>query len=94
MTAIGILGSAGKMGQTIAAAVPDLGGTVAGGIDAGGDRAALADLARRADVLVDFSTPSALAANLAAARAAGTPILIGTTGLSAAHHAFVQEAAS
>lgn len=94
MTAIGILGSAGKMGQAIAAAVPDLGGTVAGGIDAGADRAALAALAERADVLVDFSSPSALAANLAAARTAGTPILIGTTGLSAAHHAFVKEAAS
>jgi 4-hydroxy-tetrahydrodipicolinate reductase len=93
MTAIGILGSAGKMGQAIAAAIPDLGGTVAGGIDAGGDRAALAALAERADVLVDFSTPSALAANLAAARTAGTPILIGTTGLSAAHRAFVAEAA-
>jgi 4-hydroxy-tetrahydrodipicolinate reductase len=94
MTAIGILSSAGKMGQAIAAAVPDLGGRVAGGIDTGGDRAALAALAERADVLVDFSTPSALAANLAAARAAGTPILIGTTGLTAAHHAFVAEAAS
>lgn len=94
MTAIGILGSAGKMGQAIAAAVPDLGGSVAGGIDAGADRAALAALAERADVLVDFSSPSALAANLAAARASGTPILVGTTGLSAAHHAFVKEAAS
>jgi len=93
MTTIGILGSAGKMGQAIAASVPDLGGTVAGGIDASGDRAALAALAERADVLVDFSTPSALAANLAAARAAGTPILIGTTGLTAAHRAFVVEAA-
>ena len=93
MTAIGILGSAGKMGQAIAATVPDLGGTVAGGIDASGDGAALAALAERADVLVDFSTPSALAANLAAARTAGTPILIGTTGLTAAHRALVSEAA-
>ncbi|WP_242149894.1 4-hydroxy-tetrahydrodipicolinate reductase [Sphingomonas sp. BAUL-RG-20F-R05-02] len=94
MTAIGILGSAGKMGQAIAATVPDLGGTVAGGIDASGDGAALAALAERADVLVDFSTPSALAANLAAARTAGTPILIGTTGLTAAHRALVAEAAA
>ena len=37
--------------------------------------------------------PGALAANLAAARAAGTPILIGTTGLGAANLALVEEAA-
>ena len=66
------------MGQAIAALLPSFGATLAGGIDAGDDPA---PLARAADVLVDFSTPSALEANLAAARAAGTPILIGTTGL-------------
>jgi 4-hydroxy-tetrahydrodipicolinate reductase len=91
VTAIGIFGSAGRMGQAIAAAIPDLGATLAGGIDAGGDPAALA---RAADVLVDFTTPSALAANLAAARAAGTPIVIGTTGLHAHHHALIDAAAA
>ncbi|MEG3146776.1 4-hydroxy-tetrahydrodipicolinate reductase [Sphingomonas sp. RT2P30] len=91
MTAIGIFGSAGRMGQAIAAAIPDLGATLAGGIDAGGDPAALA---RAADVLVDFTTPTALAANLAAARAAGTPIVIGTTGLHAHHHALIDAAAA
>jgi 4-hydroxy-tetrahydrodipicolinate reductase len=91
MTAIGILGSAGKMGQAIAGVISDLGGTVAGGIDAGGDPHALA---AASDVLVDFSTPGALAANLAAARENGTPILIGTTGLAPSHHALVREAAA
>ncbi len=91
MTAIGIFGSAGRMGQAIAAAIPDLGATLAGGIDAGGDPAALA---RAADVLVDFTTPTALAANLAAARVAGTPIVIGTTGLHAHHHALIDAAAA
>lgn len=91
MTAIGILGSAGRMGRALALAIPDLGATLAGGIDAGGDPAALA---KRADVLLDFSAPSALAANLGAARAAGTPILIGTTGLTPNHHAMIDEAAA
>ncbi len=91
MTAIGIFGSAGRMGQAIAAAIPDLGAKLAGGIDAGGDPATLA---RAADVLVDFTTPAALAANLAAARGAGTPIIIGTTGLHAEHHALIDAAAT
>jgi 4-hydroxy-tetrahydrodipicolinate reductase len=91
MTAVGIFGSAGRMGQALAAAVPDLGATLAGGIDAGGDPVALAGAA---DVLLDFSAPSALAANLTAARATGTPILIGTTGLTPHHHAMLEEAAA
>lgn len=90
MTAIGIFGSAGRMGQAIAAALPDFGATLAGGIDAGGDPRALA---AAADVLVDFTVPGALAGNLEAARAAGTPILIGTTGLTASHLALVADAA-
>ncbi|MGP1929990.1 MAG: 4-hydroxy-tetrahydrodipicolinate reductase [Arsenophonus sp. ET-DL12-MAG3] len=91
MTAIGIIGSAGRMGQALAAAVPDLGATLAGGIDAGGDPVALA---LAADVLVDFSTPAALERTLAAAREARTPILIGTTGLAPAHHALIEAAAA
>lgn len=91
MTAIGIIGSAGRMGQALAAAVPDLGATLAGGIDAGGDPTALA---QQADVLVDFSAPAALDRTLTAARTARTPILIGTTGLTTAHHALIDAAAA
>ena len=91
MTAIGIIGSAGRMGQALSGVVSDLGATLAGGIDAGGDPAALA---QAADVLVDFSVPAALEANLAAAVAAGTPILVGTTGLSPTHHALIDSAAA
>ncbi|WP_034157132.1 4-hydroxy-tetrahydrodipicolinate reductase [Sphingomonas sp. ERG5] len=91
MTAIGIIGSAGRMGQALAAAIPDLGATLVGGIDAGGDPAVLT---READVLIDFSVPGALEATLAAARASGTPILIGTTGLGLAHHALIDAAAA
>ena len=90
MTSIGIYGSAGRMGRAIAAAIDLEGARYAGGCDSGDDADALA---RAADALVDFSVPSALAQHLAAARAAGTPIVVGTTGLNAAAHALIDEAA-
>ncbi|WBH16198.1 4-hydroxy-tetrahydrodipicolinate reductase [Sphingomonas radiodurans] len=90
MTAIGIYGSAGRMGRAIATIVETEGADVAGGVDAGGDPTALA---HDADVLVDFSTPAALESHLAAAVAARTPIVIGTTGLNATHHALIDRAA-
>jgi 4-hydroxy-tetrahydrodipicolinate reductase len=89
--AIGILGSGGRMGRAIAEVVAQGGARLAGGCDMGGDCGALA---RAADVLVDFSAPAALDAHLAAARGAGTPIVIGTTGLSPAHHALIDAAAA
>lgn len=46
-----------------------------------------------ADVAIDFSRPEACAANLAACRAAGTPLLIGTTGLPAHLETQLAEAA-
>ncbi|MEG3087441.1 4-hydroxy-tetrahydrodipicolinate reductase [Sphingomonas sp. PB4P5] len=91
MTKIGIIGSAGRMGQALAAVIPDMGATLVGGIDAGGDPARLA---HEADVLVDFSAPSALETTLAAARLTGTPIVIGTTGLAPTHHALIDAAAT
>lgn len=91
MTAIGIYGSSGRMGRAIVEQIAAEGATLAGGVDAGGDPAALA---RAADVLVDFSTPSALQAHLAVARAAGTPLVIGTTGLTQAQHAAIDAAAA
>lgn len=91
MTAIGIYGSNGRMGRAIATIAEGEGCTVAGGVDAGGDPL---PLAQAADVLVDFSTPAALEPHLAAAVAARTPIVIGTTGLSATHHALIEQAAA
>ncbi|MGH6780591.1 MAG: 4-hydroxy-tetrahydrodipicolinate reductase [Sphingomonadaceae bacterium] len=90
MTKIGIYGSAGRMGQAIMQAIAEAGAEYAGGIDAGGDSQALA---RAADVLVDFSVPSALVGNLGAAVAAGTPIVVGTTGLSESDHQNIDDAA-
>lgn len=91
MTAIGIIGSAGRMGKELALAAVDAGFVVAGGIDVGGDPLALA---RSCGVLIDFSSPKALQANLDAAIAAQTPIVIGTTGLAADHHAAIDAAAT
>jgi 4-hydroxy-tetrahydrodipicolinate reductase len=90
MARIAIIGSEGRMGQAIAAAVAAAGETLAGGVDKGGDARALAG---RSDVLVDFSSPGALEANLDAAVAAGVPIVVGTTGLEERHHWLCDHAA-
>ena len=71
------------MGKTLVAAIAAAGETHSGGIDIGGEPLALAKLS---DVLVDFSSPRALEANLDAAMAAGIPIVVGTTGLEERHH--------
>ena len=83
MARIGIIGSAGRMGAALVEAIAAAGAVHAGGVDQGGDLAALAGLS---DVLVDFSSPAALEANLDAASAAGVPIVVGTTGLEERHH--------
>ena len=83
MARIGIIGSAGRMGQALVDAIVAAGEMHAGGVDKGGDVAALA---ASADVLVDFSSPHALEANLDAAMAAQVPIVVGTTGLEERHH--------
>jgi 4-hydroxy-tetrahydrodipicolinate reductase len=80
---IGIIGSAGRMGVALVEAIAAAGEVHAGGIDQGGDPLALAKVS---DVLVDFSAPAALEANLDAAMAAGVPIVVGTTGLEERHH--------
>lgn len=90
MTAIGIIGSRGRMGQALVAAIAEAGHDHAGGADQGDNVAALV---AASDVLVDFSSPKALQATLDACVAAGKPIVIGTTGLEAAHHAAIDKAA-
>jgi len=90
MARIGIIGSAGRMGQALQAAIAAAGHDYAGGIDKGGDPAALAG---QSDVLVDFSAPVALEGNLEAAIAAGIPIVVGTTGLEDRHHWLIDTAA-
>jgi 4-hydroxy-tetrahydrodipicolinate reductase len=66
---ISLIAPNGRMGQAIAAAASE--------------DARFAIDQDHADVLVDFSAPAALQANLNRAVSAGVPILIGTTGLDA-----------
>ncbi|MEM6474845.1 MAG: 4-hydroxy-tetrahydrodipicolinate reductase [Pseudomonadota bacterium] len=91
MAHIGIIGSAGRMGQALATAISEAGHDLAGGVDAGEQPGPLAS---RCDALVDFSSPDALAANLEAATSSGVPILVGTTGLEEQHFAALAEAAT
>jgi 4-hydroxy-tetrahydrodipicolinate reductase len=103
MTGIGIFGAAGRMGREIAQEIAARGLTLTGGTDRPGSNATLADgraigsdaaaLAGVSDVLIDFSAPAALAANLDACIASGKPIIIGTTGLQPSHHATIDAAA-
>ena len=87
---IGIIGSAGRMGQALVDAIQADGHEHAGGVDKDGD---LAALIAASDIVVDFSSPHALEANLDACVAAGKPIVIGTTGLEERHHFLIDDAA-
>ncbi len=91
MTAIGIIGSAGRMGKAIEAELAARGLSCAGGVDR--DAGDLAALAQASDVLIDFSAPAALKANLEACLFAGKPVVIGTTGLEESHHRLIDAAA-
>lgn len=90
MARIGIIGSEGRMGRAIAEVIAASGDELAGGVDNGGDICALA---AHSDVLIDFSSPVALEANLDAAVDAGIPIVVGTTGLEERHHWLIDTAA-
>ena len=86
---IGVIGSKGAMGEALRRVIDESGHDHSGGADKGDDVRALAKVS---DVLVDFSAPAALEANLAAATASGVPMVIGTTGLLAAHHSAIDAA--
>ncbi len=89
MAEIGIIGSAGRMGQALVQAIEQAGHNFAGGVDQGDQPG---PLATRCDVLIDFSAPDALAGNIGAARVAGIPLIIGTTGLGEDHHRMIDQA--
>jgi 4-hydroxy-tetrahydrodipicolinate reductase len=73
-------GAKGRMGQTLAAAAPGFGLTVAAAIDAGDDLATVID---QADVVVDFSFHQATASVIDLAVAHRKALVIGTTGHAA-----------
>ncbi|QAY78715.1 4-hydroxy-tetrahydrodipicolinate reductase [Sphingosinicella sp. BN140058] len=79
MVSITLFGGSGRMGRAIA--------------EVAGQRADVAIVPDGGDVFVDFSVPAALDAHLDAAVAGGTPIVIGTTGLEAAHQRAIDAAA-
>jgi 4-hydroxy-tetrahydrodipicolinate reductase len=103
MKTIGIFGAAGRMGRAIAQAAAEAGLAVAGGTDHAPDGSEIAPgivigndplaLAEISDVLIDFSVPGALSVHLDACIGARKPLLVGTTGLEAVHHALIDEAA-
>jgi 4-hydroxy-tetrahydrodipicolinate reductase len=77
-----VSGAAGRMGQTVCAAVQgapdmDLTARVDPSLDLTLEQALAADTA---DVLVDFSIPTSAVANIRAATAAGVHCVVGTTG--------------
>jgi 4-hydroxy-tetrahydrodipicolinate reductase len=80
MIRVAVAGAAGRMGQTVCAAVeqaPDM------QLTARADPAletSVSDALRDADVLVDFSTPATAVDNARAALGAGVHVVIGTTG--------------
>jgi 4-hydroxy-tetrahydrodipicolinate reductase len=100
MSAIGIFGLRGRMGQAIAQVAGERGLVITGGTGSrnriiGVDGSPITtDPIVLADVLIDFSTPAALEANLAACIADGKPLLIGTTGLEPHHHEAIDAAAN
>ena len=90
MIKFAILGHKGRMGQALASAVEEAGHEFCVGVDLGGDPTPVIG---QCEVAVDFSAPSGLIANVTAAKEAGIPILIGTTGLEAEHFAAIEDAA-
>ena len=88
-----IVGATGRMGTQLLRLLPQyprmqLAGAIASersaalGCDVGVPiRAALPPLLQQADLVIDFSSPGAAAAHVAACAAARVPLLLGTTGL-------------
>ncbi|MEN0074887.1 MAG: 4-hydroxy-tetrahydrodipicolinate reductase [Paracraurococcus sp.] len=100
---IGIAGLAGRMGRLLAEETLAAGASLAGGTRRRADETAtlpapllpdIGALCAASDVVIDFTHASAAAGHVAAAAAAGTPLVLGTSGLSAAEEAAVAEAAA
>ncbi len=90
MIGIGIVGAKGRMGQAIAAELASHAeARLTASADQGDDLAAVAS---SSDVLIDFSAPAALPFVAGAARAAGTPLVVGTTGLGRGEHEAIDAA--
>jgi len=77
---VAVAGAAGRMGQTVCAAVEGADDMELTGRADPALGVAVADVLADADVLVDFTTPGTAVENARAALAAGVHVVIGTTG--------------
>ena len=107
MIRVGVLGAGGRMGRAIIAAIAaDTRLVLAGAVERAGHAAVgtplghglticanPSALAHSCDVMVDFTSPSALDVNLDAACSTRTALVVGTTGLEPRHHAAIDRAA-
>lgn len=88
---VALVGAKGRMGQAIAAAAPEAGLTIAWPMDQGDD---LAAGIQKADVVIDFSFHKTTAEVIHLSIAHQKPLVIGTTGHTAAEKAaLLKEAA-
>jgi 4-hydroxy-tetrahydrodipicolinate reductase len=81
---VAVAGAAGRMGQTVCAAVEAADDLQLSGRADPALETPLADVLANADVLVDFTVPSSAVANAREAVAAGVHVVIGTTGFDPA----------
>ena len=87
-----LIGARGRMGKAISVAAENAPGlTISGRAERGAD---LAALLRDCETVVDFSTADATAAVCAACVAQGRPLVLGTTGHTAAQKDSVRDAAA
>lgn len=80
MIRVAVTGAAGRMGQSVCAAVQDAGDLELTGKADPALGATLTEVLPAADVLVDFTVPDTALANAREAVAAGVHVVIGTTG--------------
>jgi len=93
MTAnIGIAGITGRMGQLLAEEVRTAGATVSGGTSRGNPD--LAALASASDAVIHFTNAATAQATAQTMAASGKAWILGTSGLSAADEAAVEQAAA
>jgi len=90
---VAVNGACGRMGKAILRLAKEAGFRVSAAIDAVEAPGVVRSLARKADVLVDFSVPRAAMDRLRECVRTGTPIVIGTTGFTPAQRAEVAAAA-
>jgi len=92
MTAIGIAGITGRMGRLLVEEVAAAGAALSGGTSRGNPD--LAVLAENSNVIIDFTNAVTAQATAQTLAAAGKPWILGTSGLSAADEAALEQAAA